>query len=456
MVRTCSKRRWYSKLKCVTHTIVSGKQADMWSVGVILYILLSGAPPFDVSQGFEEVADVKIVFPESRWRGISKEAMDLIKKLLQTDPDKRITANKACIHEWILISDGDTHTHPLDDPAIRLFKDDESSTLVSKKLFESKELSVRISLGGDGFDDEVKSVNTRILDDNAEAPKSALESEKKSMSVEDSKKMLSCLEYVDHTTQSISAVPVKGDQATEYSAENSDQEKVNFEEKYRIPLFPVDLNQRSNYFRDIVAKSAEKTTPKIKSSLHKVVRLDYPSDISHEDWPELRSSTDEPSRMAVSPVVKRVKTTIVKVYGKRYRDQDERTALEGNTTAELTDDEICSQFTEEGDNLSSCGTSTVTAGGSIDKISDAKTAKASSMCLSNGFIRDIDCGGVQDPPQEKKQRTNKAVTPEGDKNEIDTPTRELKSESSDGHKKQQCHGKQTKLSTWLVRKQCSG
>ena len=422
----------------------------MWSVGVILYILLSGAPPFDVSQGFEEVAEAKIVFPENRWHGISREAMDLVKKLLLTDPAKRISVKKACTHEWILISDGDTHTHPLDDPAIRLFKDEKSSKLISKKPFESKQLSAQVSVHDVGFDDAIKSVSTRA-ENNLETPRNTHEFESKS--VMESKKMLECIENADHAKQDVSTALVMDDQTTESSAENSHMEEAVFDEKYRIPLFPVDLNQRSNYFRDLVAKSAEKTTSKVKSSLLKVAQLDTPNDILHEDLPEVRSSTNERIHRAVTPLVKRIKATTVKVYGKRSRDQQLRTALEGKVAAELTDDEICSQFTDEEDYLSSCGISTVMASGSIDKISDTNIARTSLTSLSeNDSFHEVDRRGVSGPPKEKKQRTKKAVTPEGDKGELDTATRVPKSESSDGLKKQQCHGKQTKLSTWLVKK----
>lgn len=132
-----------------------GKQADMWSLGVILYVLLSGTPPFDVSS-MDVVEDVEIDFPDEFWTGISQGARDLVLCLLRSNPKERYTVQQACNHPWVLMADGDTHTHPLDDPLLdsskkRLFPvshvemEDPSAKSAPLETKEEEELVSRIS-----------------------------------------------------------------------------------------------------------------------------------------------------------------------------------------------------------------------------------------------------------------------------------------------------------------------
>ncbi|KAL6060960.1 calcium calmodulin-dependent protein kinase type 1G [Balamuthia mandrillaris] len=77
---------------------------DMWSVGVIVYILLSGYPPFyDESPPkiFKKITEAKYDFDDPVWEDISDLAKDLIKKLLVKDPEERLTASKCLKHPWI-------------------------------------------------------------------------------------------------------------------------------------------------------------------------------------------------------------------------------------------------------------------------------------------------------------------------------------------------------------------
>ena len=76
---------------------------DLWSCGVIMYILLTGRPPFN---GINEEEIMKKIkegeYDMSRypWGVISDDAKDLIKGLLQLDPKKRYTAKEALEHKW--------------------------------------------------------------------------------------------------------------------------------------------------------------------------------------------------------------------------------------------------------------------------------------------------------------------------------------------------------------------
>ncbi|VAI22933.1 unnamed protein product [Triticum turgidum subsp. durum] len=90
-----------------------GPEADVWSAGVIIYILLCGVPPFwaENEQGiFEEVLHGKLDFESDPWPSISEGAKDLVRRMLLRDPKKRLTAHEVLrIHGfrlavWLLTS----------------------------------------------------------------------------------------------------------------------------------------------------------------------------------------------------------------------------------------------------------------------------------------------------------------------------------------------------------------
>ncbi|KAK6192762.1 hypothetical protein SNE40_004180 [Patella caerulea] len=86
------------------------KSCDMWSIGVILYIMLCGYPPFyseTPSNHLSSKMRKKILsgdyeFPEDDWRNISKSAKDIISRLLHIDPSQRMTIDELIIHPWLL------------------------------------------------------------------------------------------------------------------------------------------------------------------------------------------------------------------------------------------------------------------------------------------------------------------------------------------------------------------
>lgn len=77
--------------------------ADMWSVGVIIFVTLVGYPPFmeeDQRVLFSKIRLGEYGFLDEDWRHISKESRDLISRLLVVDPDQRWTASQALNHKW--------------------------------------------------------------------------------------------------------------------------------------------------------------------------------------------------------------------------------------------------------------------------------------------------------------------------------------------------------------------
>lgn len=89
-----------------------GPACDLWSMGVILFILLGGYPPFyDESEPrlFDKIRKGKYDFNDKVWTAISPEAKDLIKGLLVVDPSKRLTCEQVMAHPWITAG---TKPHP--------------------------------------------------------------------------------------------------------------------------------------------------------------------------------------------------------------------------------------------------------------------------------------------------------------------------------------------------------
>ncbi|CAI7783831.1 unnamed protein product [Closterium sp. NIES-54] len=94
----------------------SGPESDVWSIGVITYILLSGRRPFwDKTEAgiFNEVLKKKPDFREKPWPQISSSAKDFVKKLLKKDPRARPTAAQALSHPWVK-EGGNASSIPLD------------------------------------------------------------------------------------------------------------------------------------------------------------------------------------------------------------------------------------------------------------------------------------------------------------------------------------------------------
>lgn len=84
------------------------KSCDIWSLGVIMYILLCGFPPFYSNHGLAISPGMKTRirtgqydFPNPEWQNVSQAAKDLIKGMLSVEPEKRLTIDQVMKNPWV-------------------------------------------------------------------------------------------------------------------------------------------------------------------------------------------------------------------------------------------------------------------------------------------------------------------------------------------------------------------
>jgi serine/threonine protein kinase len=91
---------YYASPECLSGNSYNAKKSDLWSCGVALYWLLTGAPPWtgrNHFQLFEQIKRGDYTLPD----GLSLECQDFLKKLLTVDPDRRMTIEEAFEHPWL-------------------------------------------------------------------------------------------------------------------------------------------------------------------------------------------------------------------------------------------------------------------------------------------------------------------------------------------------------------------
>jgi len=79
------------------------KSSDIFSIGVILYILLTGRPVFRgyiLNELLRNNKKCEVEYPAKNWDKISDKAKDLVSKMLKKDPKERISAKEALAHSW--------------------------------------------------------------------------------------------------------------------------------------------------------------------------------------------------------------------------------------------------------------------------------------------------------------------------------------------------------------------
>lgn len=119
------------------------KSCDLWSVGVIAYMLLTGCAPFNGnndSEVYDAVRQGQYHFPSADWSGTSSEACDFIHRLLQKDQRKRMTVEQALNHPWI-VKHANTHATIIEEER----EDKSSGHVVVKGLRMSRKGSMLCS-----------------------------------------------------------------------------------------------------------------------------------------------------------------------------------------------------------------------------------------------------------------------------------------------------------------------
>jgi len=88
------------------HSTGYGKTVDMWSLGVILYVLLSGVPPFEEDGLYEQILDGRYEFDVREWTTVSPEAKQLVRGLMTVNPKERLTIQQAFEIRWLRLASG--------------------------------------------------------------------------------------------------------------------------------------------------------------------------------------------------------------------------------------------------------------------------------------------------------------------------------------------------------------
>ncbi|OMJ71312.1 hypothetical protein SteCoe_30512 [Stentor coeruleus] len=102
-IRGCFGSSYYLAPEVFEHSY--NEKCDIWSVGIMMYILLIGTPPYkgkDNDSIIKEILKCPFEISKENTYGISDMSFDLLKSLLKLNPDDRISANEAIMHPWII------------------------------------------------------------------------------------------------------------------------------------------------------------------------------------------------------------------------------------------------------------------------------------------------------------------------------------------------------------------
>jgi serine/threonine protein kinase len=103
----CGKHNYMSPEVAANIENFDGFAIDLWAAGVILYIMLTGFPPYDMAnrtdQRFELIIQGRLMEQLRKWEiNISDDAGSLLQSMLQFDPRQRLTLAQVLAHPWVI------------------------------------------------------------------------------------------------------------------------------------------------------------------------------------------------------------------------------------------------------------------------------------------------------------------------------------------------------------------